>query len=51
MSGLIVNRLNVSHGAIHALHDISFSVDPGQLAAVIGSMVRARPLCYAHFLA
>jgi len=37
MSGLIVNRLNVSHGAIHALHDISFSVDPGQLAAVIGS--------------
>jgi branched-chain amino acid transport system ATP-binding protein len=37
MSGLIVNRLNVSHGAIHALHDISFSVEPGQLAAVIGS--------------
>ena len=37
MSGLIVNRLNVSHGAIHALHDISFTVEPGQLAAVIGS--------------
>jgi len=37
MSGLIVNRLNVSHGAIHALHDISLSVEPGQLAAVIGS--------------
>ena len=37
MSGLIVNRLNVSHGAIHALHDISFNVEPGQLAAVIGS--------------
>jgi branched-chain amino acid transport system ATP-binding protein len=37
MSGLIVNRLNVSHGAIHALHDISFSVEQGQLAAVIGS--------------
>ena len=37
MSGLIVNRLNVSHGAIHALHDISFSVEPGKLAAVIGS--------------
>ena len=37
MSVLIVNRLNVSHGAIHALHDISLSVEPGQLAAVIGS--------------
>jgi len=37
MTGLVVTRLNVSHGAIHALHDISFSVEPGQLAAVIGS--------------
>ena len=37
MSGLAVTRLNVSHGAIHALHDITFSVEPGQLAAVIGS--------------
>ena len=37
MSGLVVTRLNVSHGAIHALHDISFSVEPDQLAAVIGS--------------
>jgi branched-chain amino acid transport system ATP-binding protein len=37
MSGLVVTRLNVSHGAIHALHGISFSVEPGQLAAVIGS--------------
>lgn len=37
MSGLVVTRLNVSHGAIHALHNISFSVEPGQLAAVIGS--------------
>ena len=37
MSGLVVTRLNVSHGAIHALHDITFSVEPGQLAAVIGS--------------
>lgn len=37
MSGLLVTRLNVSHGAIHALHDISFTVEPGQLAAVIGS--------------
>lgn len=37
MSGLLINKLNVSHGAIHALHDISFSVKPGELAAVIGS--------------
>lgn len=37
MSGLVVTGLNVSHGAIHALHDISFSVQPGELAAVIGS--------------
>jgi branched-chain amino acid transport system ATP-binding protein len=37
MSGLLVTRLNVSHGAIHALHDITFTVEPGQLAAVIGS--------------
>ena len=37
MSGLLVNRLSVSHGAINALHDITFTVEPGQLAAVIGS--------------
>jgi len=37
MSGLVVNRLNVSHGAIEALRAISFSVEVGQLAAVIGS--------------
>jgi branched-chain amino acid transport system ATP-binding protein len=37
MSGLIVNRLNVSHGAISALRNVSFAVEPGQLAAVIGS--------------
>jgi branched-chain amino acid transport system ATP-binding protein len=37
MSGLIVNRLRVSHGAIEALRDVSFTVEPGQLAAVIGS--------------
>ena len=42
MSGLVVTRLNVSHGAIHALHDISFSVEPGQLAAVIGSNVAGK---------
>jgi branched-chain amino acid transport system ATP-binding protein len=37
MSGLIVTRLSVSHGAIEALRSISFSVEPGQLTAVIGS--------------
>ncbi len=37
MSGLVVNRLSVSHGAISALRDVSFTVEPGQLAAVIGS--------------
>ena len=36
-SGLEVKNLTVSHGAISALRDISFSVAPGQLAAVIGS--------------
>ena len=37
MSGLLVNELSVSHGAIAALRGISFSVQVGQLAAVIGS--------------
>jgi branched-chain amino acid transport system ATP-binding protein len=37
MSGLVVNRLSVSHGAIEALRAVSFSVEVGQLAAVIGS--------------
>ena len=37
MSGLVVNRLSVSHGAISALRGVSFEVAPGQLAAVIGS--------------
>ena len=37
MSGLNVSRLSVSHGAIAAIRDISFSVEAGQLAAVIGS--------------
>jgi len=37
MSGLIVNNLSVSHGAISALRNVTFSVEPGQLAAVIGS--------------
>ena len=37
MSGLVVNRLSVSHGAIQALRAVSFSVEVGQLAAIIGS--------------
>lgn len=37
MSGLQVSELSVSHGAIVALRGISFSVQVGQLAAVIGS--------------
>lgn len=37
MSGLQVSALSVSHGAIAALRGISFSVEVGQLAAVIGS--------------
>ena len=34
---LKINNLSVSHGAIRALHEISFNVDKGQLAAVIGA--------------
>jgi branched-chain amino acid transport system ATP-binding protein len=37
MSGLVVNRLSVSHGAIEALRAVSFNVEVGQLAAIIGS--------------
>lgn len=36
-TGLEVKNLTVSHGAISALRAINFSVEPGQLAAVIGS--------------
>jgi branched-chain amino acid transport system ATP-binding protein len=34
---LVVSNLNVSHGAISALRGIDFSVEVGQLAAVIGA--------------
>jgi branched-chain amino acid transport system ATP-binding protein len=34
---LVVNNLSVSHGAISALRGINFSVEVGQLAAVIGA--------------
>ncbi len=37
MSGLQVRALSVSHGAIQALRGVSFSVEVGELAAVIGS--------------
>ena len=37
MSGLIVSNLSVAHGAISALRGIDFSVEVGQLAAVIGA--------------
>jgi len=37
MNGLQVENLAISHGAIRAVKDLSFSVAPGQLAAVIGS--------------
>ncbi len=37
MSGLIVSDLSISHGAISAVKNLSFSVDQGQLAAIIGS--------------
>jgi branched-chain amino acid transport system ATP-binding protein len=34
---LKIEKLSVSHGAIRALHEISFNVEKGQLAAVIGA--------------
>lgn len=37
MSSLAVSNLSVSHGAIKALRDISFEVEEGSLAAIIGA--------------
>lgn len=37
MSGLVVSDLSISHGAISAVKNLSFSVEQGQLAAIIGS--------------
>ena len=34
---LNVSNLNISHGAVHAIRDLSFTVKKGELAAVIGS--------------
>jgi branched-chain amino acid transport system ATP-binding protein len=37
MSGLLIKDLQVHHGAIRAVDGLSFSVEPGQIAAVIGA--------------
>jgi len=37
MSGLVVTNLSVAHGAISALRGVDFSVEVGELAAVIGA--------------
>jgi branched-chain amino acid transport system ATP-binding protein len=34
---LTIKELSVDHGAIRALHEVSFNVEKGQLAAVIGA--------------
>ena len=34
---LSVSHLNISHGAVHAIRDLSFTIQKGELAAVIGS--------------
>ena len=34
---LKIENLSVDHGAIRALHGVSFNVEKGQLAAVIGA--------------
>lgn len=48
MSGLTVNDLVVDHGAITAINGISFTVEPGQLAAVIGSNGAGKTLSLIH---
>ncbi len=37
MSGLVITNLEVNHGAIRAVRNLSFTVESGQLAAVIGA--------------
>ena len=37
MNGLVVSDFSVSHGAISAINKVSFQVEKGQLAAIIGS--------------
>ena len=37
MEGLIVEKLNVSYGMIHAIHDVSLKVAKGTIVAFIGA--------------
>jgi len=37
VSTLVVSNLSISHGAISAVKDLSFTIEKGQLAAIIGS--------------
>ena len=55
---MTIKELSVDHGAIRALHEVSFSVEKGQLAAVIGAngagkttLLRALDRVYAGTLA
>ncbi len=40
---LSVDKLNVYYGAIHALHDISFHVDTGEIVTLIGANGAKKP--------
>jgi len=35
--GLVVKDLSISHGAVSAIHNLSFEIAPGELVALIGS--------------
>ena len=37
MEMLKINDLNVSYGAIHAIHDVAMSVNQGELVSLIGA--------------
>ncbi len=41
---LEVKDLNVSYGAVHAIHGISLEVHEGEIVSLIGPMGLARPL-------
>lgn len=47
---LIVKNLSVHHGAIRAINEISFTVNVGEMAAVVGANGEARQLYFAHSL-
>lgn len=34
---LKVNNINISYGAIHAIHDLSLEVNPGEIVTLIGA--------------